>query len=64
MIGTKKLWSAVKKIVAYELSCPYCREVIAEPNSGSLYWDVNEIHSGREMECFACKKKFALPRTQ
>lgn len=52
----------VKKIPSsYELLCPHCEETLPAP-CGSLYWDVNEIHSGASHECPHCNKTVRMPK--
>lgn len=46
---------------AVEITCPYCKEVIPEPYSGSLYWDVNEVNTPSIL-CPACDKRSLAPK--
>jgi hypothetical protein len=53
--------TAIKKIVAVDLCCPYCGAEIHSP-SGQIAWDVNTFPAGEIIACAACDKKCKTPR--
>jgi len=52
--------TAKKVMVGVELYCPHC-DAIFVADSGSHYWDVNEIESNKQVECRDCGMPFQLP---
>lgn len=55
------LKTAIKKIVAMDLLCPYCGAEIHSP-SGQIAWDVNMFGAGEIIGCDGCGKKCKAPR--
>lgn len=55
------LKTAIKKIVAVDLSCPYCGAEIHSP-SGQIAWEVNTFGAGEIIGCDICGKKCKTPR--
>lgn len=53
--------TAKKVPTSYELSCPECGATLPAPG-GSLFWDVNEIHTGQPVTCPECKAQVRLPK--
>jgi hypothetical protein len=51
---------AIVKVVAVEVSCPKCKEPTAQPDSGSLMWEVSELRHGTELKCYSCGLEFLL----
>jgi ribosomal protein S27E len=50
-------------VQSVEVLCPYkdCGETIVEPNSGSVYWTVNEMNVDSVL-CKFCGREVKLPK--
>lgn len=53
--------TAIKKIVAVDLSCPYCGAEIHSPD-GPISWDVNTFGPTTIVVCASCGKPSKAPR--
>lgn len=43
-----------------EITCPYCKETIPNPDNGGLYWEVTQLHD--EVTCPDCGKTSLAPK--
>ena len=59
--------TAKLSVISFEAQCPYCKEGVEYPYTGSLTWLIFDgdiptgITAGQKVECSECGEVFKLP---
>lgn len=48
-------------VAAVDVRCPKCQEFLPNPNSGSLFFTIDEYVAGTKVTCNCCETVVTLP---